>query len=303
MSDGGLPQPTRLTAAAILAALGQPPSAKPAVAAGSIQSLAVGPDKRVYFYFSGGSRKLLLAALGAFEPSSGQIEIVADAKRLEAVSGLTGLEVARGSVVRSGDVLWLWLRSLGGYALLTYDTAKASGAELRRPFERVILSTPDSPELTSERDDLGAAAAGNSLLFWDRRDRDHTGEGLVGGARVWTLEPTGVATVLRLVTDVPAQTPPPGVDDQGRLLFLVPNVPIEALPPGLRVGGANAVQYPAVMLLGSGTPVVLGKDRFEAPSRVRLADLTPNRLWRDRSGWVTYDTLTGELLRFRVVER
>jgi hypothetical protein len=58
-----------------------------------------------------------------------------------------------------------------------------------------------------------------------------------------------------------------------------------------------------MMLVGADGPVVLGKDRFEAPARVRLGDLTPNRLWRDRSGWVTYDTVTGELLRVRVVER
>jgi hypothetical protein len=311
MTDGGLPQPTKLTSAAVLQAMGQavtaPPAkagAKPVAASGSIQSLAVGPDKRLYFYFSGGRGKVLLAALGAFDPPTGQIEIVADAKRLEGVSGLVGLELARGSVVRSGDLLWVWLRSLGGYAMLTYDTAKASGPELRRPFERVSSATSDSPDLTVERDDLGAAPAGNGLLFWDRRDRDHGGDGLTGGARVWKVEPTGSGAVMRLVPDVPPQTPPPGVDDRGRLVFLVPNVPDAPLPPGLRAGGgAPAVQYPAVMLLGSDRPVVLGKDRFEAPPRVRLGDLTPNRLWRDRSGWVTYDTLTGELLRFRVVER
>jgi hypothetical protein len=296
MIDGGLPQATKLTSQAVLAAVeaSSPVADKPKTgtkaATGSIQSLTVGPDRRLYFYFNGGRGKALLAGLLAFEPESGKIEIIADAKRLEAVSGLAGLELARGSVVRSEGRVWLWLRNLDGYALLSLET----GRGLRRAFERVTSSTGDLPDLRVDREDLVAAAAGGGLMFWDRR---------AGGARVWKIEPHGAASVIRLVPEFPASTPAPGMDEGGRLVFLVPNVADAPVAPGLRPAETAAVQYPAVVLLGSDAPVVLGKDRFDAPARVRLADLTPNRIGRDRSSWVTYDMVTGELLRMRVVER
>ena len=91
MTDGGLPQPTRLTSAAVLEALGQPATGKPgerSSAGGAIQSLAAAPDGRLYFYFSGGRGKLLLAALGSFDPRTGQVAIHADAAELERASGL-----------------------------------------------------------------------------------------------------------------------------------------------------------------------------------------------------------------------
>ena len=306
MIDGGLPQAMKLTNAAVLEAMEQaagidkskarsPPTA-------SIQSLTVGTDRRLYFYFSGGRGKALLAGLGAFDPQSGKIEILADAKRLEGVSGLAGLELARGSVVRSGDLVWLWLRNLDGYALLTLETARASGPVLRRPFERVTSSTTESPDLRADREDLVAGEGGNGLMFWDRRERAQADR--AGGARVWRIEPRGAASVVRLVPELPAATPAPGVDDQGRLVFLVPTVPdATATATGLPPAGTAAAQYPALVLIGADAPLVLGKDRFDAPARVRLADLTPHRIWRDRSSWVTYDTVTGELLRLRVVER
>jgi hypothetical protein len=305
MIDGGLPQPTKLTNAAVSEAIEQAAgidnSKGKSPATGSIQSLTVGPDRRLYFYFSGGRGKVLLAGLGAFDPASGAVEILADAKRLEVVSGLAGLELARGSVVRSGDLVWLWLRNLDGYAMLSLETARASGPVLRRPFERVTSSTTESPDLRVDREDLVATAGDNGLMFWDRRER---------AARVWRIGPRGAASVVRLVPDLPVATPAPGVDDRERLVFLVPDAHDAAMAmamataTALRPAGGPAVQYPALVLIGAAdAPLVLSKDRFEAPARVRLADLTPDRIWRDRSTWVTYDTVTGEMLRLRVVER
>src|SRR5688572_13163045 len=65
MSEGGLPAATRFSNAAVAEALGQPDIT------GSIQSLVHGPDKKLYFFFTGGTRRTLAAALGAFSPDTG----------------------------------------------------------------------------------------------------------------------------------------------------------------------------------------------------------------------------------------
>jgi hypothetical protein len=298
MPDGMLPQATKLTTASILEALGQ--GAKGAW--GSFQSLAVGPDGRLYFYFSGGKGKVSLAALGALDPKTTELHILADASKLDRAAEIGGLPVARGTLVRSGDALWLWLRHTDGYALLSLDTARSAAGELRKPFERVIPALAEPPDLTVMREELTAAKDGDGLLFWERSDRgDGSDDGPKRGGRVWKIERTGAASVLKVVADLPSQTLPPAIDEAGRLVFLVPYVAKAASDLGPTA--APRAQYPAVVLVGDDKTQVLEKGRFEAPARVKLNDFAPERLWRDRSGFVTYDTITGELLRVKIVER
>ena len=305
MSDGMLPQATKLTTASILEALGQAGAGgaiNAKAAWGSFHSLTVGPDGRLYFYFSGGRGKVALAALGALDPKTTELQILADATKLERVAGIGGLPVARGTLLRSGDVLWLWLRHTDGYALLTLDTAKSAAGELRKPFERVIPALSQPPNLTVIREDLTAAASGSALLFWERYDSGEVSDDAPKrGGRIWKIERTGAASVLKVLAELPSQTLPPAIDDAGQLVFLAPSAANPA--PALSPTATPATQYPVLVVVGDDKTQVLDKDRFEAPARVKLNDFLPQRLWRDRSAFVTYDTITGELLRLKVVER
>ncbi|MDB5322107.1 MAG: hypothetical protein JWN40_3738, partial [Phycisphaerales bacterium] len=112
ISEGGLPVATKFANSTVLETLGNPE------ARGSIQSLAVGADGKLYFYFSGGKKRQLIAAFGCYSPETGKTQILADTAALARDSRLgDSLALARGSIVRVGEVLWLWLRHDDAYAL------------------------------------------------------------------------------------------------------------------------------------------------------------------------------------------
>jgi hypothetical protein len=303
ISDATLPHATKLTSAAIIEALERAsgaPIARGKAPSGTIHSLAAGPDGRLYFYFSGGRGKLLLAGLGAFDARTGDLQILADAPNLERISGLAGLSIARGTVLRSGDLLWLWLRHTDAYALLSLDPASATGAALRKPFDRVTSPTSERPDLHTSREHLLPAQTDNALLFWQAPESTSTAGQSPRRGLVWKIQPNGAAAVLRDTPELPAHPLPPALDQTGRLVFFIPNSR-DAPPPA--PSKPAPLQYPAVAILGQDPSTIVGKDRFEAPARVKVQDLAPERLCRDRSGWVTYDTHSGELLRLKLVER
>jgi hypothetical protein len=128
ISEGGLPSATRFSNASILEALGQGDSA------GNIQSMAAGADGKIYFYFLREKKKVLLAALGTFSPDSGKTQVIADSEALQRESQMgNALALARGSVMRVGNVMWLWLRHADAFALLSLEP----GVGLRRRVDRV----------------------------------------------------------------------------------------------------------------------------------------------------------------------
>ena len=45
------------------------------------------------------------------------------------------------------------------------------------------------------------------------------------------------------------------------------------------------------------------QEKFTAPASLNLRNLAIGELVRDRSSWLGYDPPTGELLRFRIVEK
>jgi hypothetical protein len=93
MSEGGLPAATKLSNSTILEAMGH------GDARGSIQSLSVGADGKLYFYFTGGTKKQLLAAFGSFSPENGKTQILSDKTALARDSRLgASLALARGSM-------------------------------------------------------------------------------------------------------------------------------------------------------------------------------------------------------------
>ncbi len=311
MSDGGLPVATKVDAAAIAAALGRPGAAGAGGAGGGgekssgsgglrglrgqIQAMTMGADRRVYFYYVGETRREILAALGSFAPGTPGVKIHAEAARLKELSGMgDSLALARGSVVRSGNMIWLWLRHQDGHALLSLDV-KRPGAALRKSFERV---SHDGAELrlTSDQEDLSGGGGEGELLYLER-----------GSATIWKIDPVGHATSAAKVADLPAGMTAPVLDDKGRLAAIAPMGPAfnekdaaAAVSSGLtQPTTAPVPQYPALVLLEGDKRIVIGREAFDAPTSVNLADLRPSRLFVDRGSLVVYDGATGQLLRLR----
>jgi hypothetical protein len=285
MSEGGLPAATKFSNAAVLDALGQ------SAAGGSIQSLVAASNGKLYFYFSGGKGRQLLAAFGCFVPDSGTTQILADTAALSRDSGMgDSLTLARGSVIRVGDVLWLWLRHEDGYALLSLDVTRV-GTAPRRPFEQVY-GAGQAVRPTSGREDL--AGAGNLLIYLDRQ----TG-------RLWKIEPLGETTMLHDIADLPKAVTPPSVDERGRLVMFAPDSErfVEPAQDALGRPVVKGPDFPALVILEGDKRTILARETLTAPARLNVRALAPPQLFRDRSGWLAYDPQSGELLRLRVMER
>ena len=286
ISEGGLPVATKF------ANTTAPEAMAKADVRGNIQSLAVGPDGKLYFFFSGGSKRQLVAAFGYFAPETGKVQILADTTALATESRLgDSLALARGSIVRAGDVLWLWLRHDDGYALLSLDISRI-GSGLRQTFE-TVRSNGEELRLTSAGEDL-ASGPGNSLVFMQRAT-----------ARLWRINSLGEASLLTELGEVPATMSTPALDERGRLIFFVPEAAIVTEQSLLPAATQPATEYPAMMILEADNPqrTLLGRNAFNVPDKINLRALALPRLFRDRGGWLAYDPPTGELLRLRLVER
>jgi hypothetical protein len=287
ISEGGLPVATRFANVTVLETLAKPD------ARGSIQSLTVGPDGKLYFYFSGGNKRQLIVAFGSFTPETGKIQILADTAALARDSRLgDSLALARGSIVRVGDVLWLWLRHDDGYALLSLDVTR-SGSALRQTFE-TVRGNGQEVRLTSATDDL-ARGPGNSLLYLQRPT-----------ARLWKIGPLGDATPLTDLGDPPSTLSTPALDERGRLVLFAPDSTAASVTELSSLPATHpTVEYPALMIFDPADQqrTLLGRNTFAVPDKINLRTLAPPQLVRDRAGWLAYDPPTGELLRLRLVER
>jgi hypothetical protein len=279
MSEGGLPSATTFSSATILEAMGENKGT------GNIQSLAAGDDGKLYFYFTGGAGKRIVAAFGCYTPANGKTRIIADAKLLAAESHLgDSLALARGSVVLAGNTIWLWLRHDDGYALMSVD-ARQSSAAPRRPFAR-LLADGQEIAMTSPAEDL---AATDSLVYLDRKT-----------AKVWKIGPIGEGTMAADFSDLPGGISAPSADARGRMVLFAPEgVVLSELP----VTRPSTVAFPALIILDGGARVVLGRKTFSTPTNLNVKTLGLRQMVRDRSGWVSYDSQSGEVLRLRVVER
>lgn len=283
MSEGGVPVKTPFSAVAVAQALGANG------ASGSIQSLAAGNDGKIYFYYSGGKGKQLLAAVGSFTPESARTRIIADAGELMAQSEMgDSLALARGTVLMAGNTLWVWLRHEDGYALLSMDV-RQPGAKLARPFAQVRAK--DEPiRMTSTVEDL-AIDPQKGLVYLDRRAR-----------KIWKIDPLGEAGGAVDVSDLPLGMTAPSFDEKGQMVLFAPE---ETAPDDFSLMAVTRPsKFPGLVIIdNSGQKTVLGRAVFSAPEKFNVRGMSVNRLLRDRGGWLAYDTPSGELLRLGVVAR
>jgi hypothetical protein len=286
LPDGGLPGATRLTSLAILEALGERSER------GGIQSLAAAPGGELYFYFAGESRRKLMLAVGAFSPASGETRILANLSALRQASGMGNtLALARGSLLReAGGRTSLWLRHDHGFVLLSVDPADGA-SPVRRLFDRVRPPNGEDLQLVASGEDL--TAVGDGWVYLDRPR-----------GRLWRIGPTGEASVLADVSDLPRAVTAPAADERGRLAMFAPDGPPFTEPPDNPLAPTPQVAaLPAWVTFDGQRRTVLGRETFTAPARLNVRALAFPRVFRDRSSWLGYDSQTGELLRVRVVER
>lgn len=282
MTQDGAPLLTALSSNSVADALQQPG------AAGTLQSLVATSDAKLYFYFSGGKGKRLLAALGSFSPETRQIKIIAQTPDLKSLSELgDSLALARGTVLIAGNTLWLWLRQEDGYALLSLDMQQP-GAALKRPIAHVRAEGNDL-RMTSPTEDL-AIGPEQALFYLDRP-----------AGRIWKIDPLGNATTAADVSDLPPGITAPSFDAQQRMVLFAPQAPEPddfSLLPTTRKS-----IYPALIIFDGGKRTLLGRSVFSAPARFNTRALALEQLQRDRASWVAYDKPSGEMVRLKVVER
>lgn len=283
MAPGALPSTTRLSTSAIREALKQPR------AAGSIQSLVMGADRVIYFFFTGGTGRTTIAVIGRYSPPSGQVEILTSTKALSAASRLgDSLALARGSLVQTRSQMWLWVRHDLDGALLTLDLNAPEGARLKRPFERV-LADGQTLEMRSQKDDLVAGPA-DALLYFDRPR-----------ALIWQINQSGSAVVAAHTGELPPEISTAAIDEKQRIVLLAPDQPSVNDSP-LIPSTQPRHNLPAVVIFEDGKPLLIDRPRFSAPQRVSLSTLGTPWLVKDRASYILYNASTGELLRMRVTQ-
>lgn len=141
--DGELPRATSLTAGAAAAALGlSGPNTR-----GEIEGLAPLPGGKLAFYFSGTAGREAASGVGVFDPRDGSIRVRAADGELARVAGFTGtISLLRGTLVRTGSRLILWLNGVAGSTFLSFDAERLAGTGdvvLTKPFARLTLD--DTP--------------------------------------------------------------------------------------------------------------------------------------------------------------
>lgn len=286
MAPGALPSTTRLSTTTILEALQQPQ------ATGSIQSLIIGADARLYFFFTGGVGRTTLAVVGRYSPANARVEILTDSAVLARVSRFgDSLALARGSLVQTASQTWLWLRHDIDSTLLTIDPAAPPTSRLKRPFEKV-LAAGQSLDMRSPLPDLVPGPA-NSLLYLDRTR--HT---------LWRIDQSGQASSAASLAQLPATVSTPALDEQNRIILFAPDQPPAGLGDAPLIPSTQpTLAFPALVLVQQEQMTFIQRPRFTAPARINLSTLSPPWIVRDRSGFILYNAPTGELLRLRITQQ
>jgi hypothetical protein len=303
-----IPQTTRLTTSAIIAAFGPPASASmkpttpPAPASGNIQSIETDSDDHLLFFFSGGVDRSNCVGLGEFDPRQDSIQILAGTRALATQTGMgASIAVAAGQIIKplaqpaaTWPRYWLWLHHSDAAIFLRFDPASAvpgQPMQLQRSFDQ-LAGEGAPPHLT---DDQLAFAAGDddSLAMFDWRTAwlFHVDEN--GGVTPWT-------SVLGIPRDLSALTARPG----GIELAFAPAGEPAAGTDGDGQSVRNArflkLRYPTLIAIAGDTvtPVVIEDDMHGPPDldigKLRLQQLVPAG---QPQQWIGYDAQSGMLLR------
>lgn len=282
-----IPAATPLTTARILAESGA------ARGTGNIQSLAWADDQ-LYFYFLGGQDSRVIACLGRFSPSTGQIRILANTQWLDRATGMgPSLALARGQIIATAGPWWLWLRHTDRSVLLQFDPAKlapASPIEFRRPFSDV--ASEDGTLLMTRPEFHLSAGPDGPLLLTD-----------LHSATLWSIDPTGQATIAQSLVGLSSGLSTPLPDPKlGYVFFAADADPMRALTVDRIAEPPVHTSYPALLMLNPDHSAAIDSRHFHVTGDLDPQAMHLNELYPDpsRQGYLSYDTASGQIVLLRM---
>jgi hypothetical protein len=260
---------------------------------GNIQSIAAGSDGNVYFYFSGGTNKKLVACLGRFETRTGLIRILARETELADKSAMgPSLALARGSLVAAGRTLWLWLHHTDASAMFNVRVGEIpADGERSLPTPTRLYSSDGTLNMTHGELALSPGPGDLTLLLdtWT--------------AALWKIDLNGKVDVVQSLVGLPKMISAPGADAQGDILmFAAESEPIEPRVDQ-RVAPVNIeTHYPSLLVLHNGTITPIPRDDLHAAAGVPLSSMQIDQLLCEsgRNSWLGYDAASGQIVRLRL---
>lgn len=282
-----IPAATPLTTAKILAESGA------AGGTGNFQSLAW-VDDQLYFYFLGGQKSRVIACLGRYSPTTGQIRILANTQWLDRAFGMgPSLALARGRIIATAGHGWLWLRHTDRSLLLQFDPASlapASPIEFHQPF--TSIQSPDGPLLLTLPKMRLSAGKDEQLLLTD-----------LHSATLWTINPAGQATMTLSLVGLSSGLSIPATDPKlGFIFFAAAADPMSALTIDRIADPPVRTSYPALLMINPDRPTAIDRQHFHTTGNLDPAAMRLNELYPDpsRQGYLSYDDSSGHLVLLKI---
>lgn len=292
-----VPEPTALTSSTIADAIGDP------LINGNIESLAAGPDGRLWFFFRGSvgeqRQRRTVMAVGTYDVFTTRIRIYADLALLRAASEFgASIELADGDVVCGRNVCWIWMRHLDGSALLTIDLSRlpAEGpAEVTRPFPSVRYG---SETLLMNRPEYRLSSAGDGtddLLLVDA---------YTGG--LFRLDPLGRASLMSVLIGLPKllspAAPMPAPNAGKTLLFAGDADPIEPKVQSRIDAPSIDSAFPAFLIFEPQRRIAaIAHQQLTGRLGLPVYALRIDKLLPEPGGtFLAYDAANGEIMRVRL---
>ncbi|MGH7177622.1 MAG: hypothetical protein ACREJC_09600, partial [Tepidisphaeraceae bacterium] len=301
-----VPRATELSSAKILSALDamsgprkpatRVGATRPVDRGGTIQSLAPGIDGELYFYFVGGVGPYVRAALGRFDPRSGDVRILADTRQLAAVSNMSrSIELARGQLFASDHLIRLFLRHSDAWVIFEFDSRALpqDGPMRLSSASRLVRFEGDPLNLKREELEL-SAGPGTSLLAVDRE---------LGV--MYRIDDLSRATFLTSLTGLSSSMSPPLTDRRDRILvYCAEGRPIEPRDAA-NLAPVVKTQFPALALFRDGKWSAIGRDDLRAAGSFPVYAVRIRTLIEDiaRDTYLGYDGASGLIIRMKLIEK
>jgi hypothetical protein len=260
---------------------------------GNIQSIAAGADRDIYFFFSGGTTRKTVACFGRFETRTGLIRILAREKELARASDMgASLALARGSLVRAGSTIWLWLHHSDDAMMFNLRPGDfPREGEISLPQPTMIRSADGTLNLT--RDELRISpGASDSIFVVDTFT-----------AALWRIDLTGRADIAQTLVGLPKLLSTAAANGQGDIaLFAAPSDPIEAHVTQRIAPVDVETHFPSLLMFRDGQISAIPRDDFHTESGFPLYSMQLDSLLYEagRDSWIGYDSASGQIVRLRL---
>ena len=284
----GVPRATKLSARAVLDALGAP-----ATATGNFHSLLVDRGDQILFYFSGGWARTSAAAIGRFDPRTEKLTILIPPAVVAESSGLTaGIGLAHGTLIATAGSLYLHLVSPAESLLLRCDRATLSTARPTRPFAN--FETPDGPLPIRGESQRFAAAGNDDLLLLDPQS-----------AALWRVDPGGRATLVHSLVAVPETLSTPVSGGEVIAVFAADSNGLPATNENRADPTPLTGQPPYFVTVAGGKLRSLGRNQIHAPAGTAVYQMQFQQLVLEPGtpNLLGYDATSGLLYRIRLVPK